>query len=503
MSGTNHLFDLFTAANPDRERIFIDLPDGTAISFGTLFDLSARMAHVLAAHGLKPGDRVAVQTEKSWQTLALYLATLRAGGVYLPLNSAYTQAEISYFLGDAEPRIFVCDPAGEAAGRAVAAGAEVETLDAEGGGSLMAAVAGAPLQHMPVPRGPGDLASILYTSGTTGRSKGAMLSHGNLAANARTLVETWRFTGDDVLLHALPIFHIHGLFVATNVALLAGACMIFLPRFDIDAVMALIPRATVLMGVPTFYNRMVTRDDLTPETCRGMRLFISGSAPLSAEVHKVFAAETGHAILERYGMTETGMNTSNPYDGERRAGTVGPPLPGVDLRIADPADGTTRKTGEIGMIEVRGPNVFSGYWRMAEKTAEEFRDGWFVTGDLGFIDDDGYVSIVGRDKDLIISGGLNVYPAEVEAAIDEIPGVAECAVIGVPHADFGEAVMAVIALRSGAKLDADTVIKTLAQGLANYKRPKRVAFVDALPRNTMGKIEKARLRETYRDSFAP
>ncbi len=496
MSGTNYLFDLFAAASPKRDSIFIDLPDGSAVSFGALFDLSARMANVLTERGLEPGDRVAVQTEKSWQTLALYLATLRVGGVYLPLNPAYTRSEIDYFLSDAEPRIFVCDPSTTRGGR-------IETLDASGGGSLMMAAAAAATDHTPVPRGRHDLASILYTSGTTGRSKGAMLSHGNLAANARTLVEYWRFTSDDILLHALPIFHIHGLFVATNVALLAGARLLFLPRFDIDAVMTLIPRATVLMGVPTFYNRMIMRDDLTPETCRTMRLFISGSAPLSAEVHKVFAAKTGHPILERYGMTETGMNTSNPYDGARRAGTVGLPLPGVDLRITNPEDGSVLETGQIGMIEVKGPNVFAGYWRMAEKTAEEFHDGWFVTGDLGFIDDEGYVSIVGRDKDLIISGGLNVYPAEVEAAIDEIPGVAECAVIGVPHDDFGEAVMAVIAPKPGATLDEATIAATLATGLANFKRPKRITFVEALPRNTMGKIEKARLRETYRDSFGP
>lgn len=502
MQSGNHLFDLFAAANPARTRVFIEHPNGTSISTGDLFGLSARLAHVLADIGVGPGDRVAVQTGKSWQTLALYLATLRAGGVYLPLNSAYTQAEIGYFLRDAEPRVFVCDPAGEAARRAAAPKVRVETLDATGGGSLMAAAATAPEDHVPVPRGPGDPASILYTSGTTGRSKGAMLSHGNLAANARTLVDFWRFTRDDILLHALPIFHIHGLFVATNVALLAEARLLFLPRFDIDALMALLPRATVLMGVPTFYNRMITRDDLTPETCRNMRLFISGSAPLSAEVHKVFEARTGHAILERYGMTETGMNTSNPYTGARRAGTVGPPLPGVDLRITDPADGRPLGTGEIGMIEVRGENVFSGYWRMPEKTAEEFHGDWFVTGDLGFIDEQGYVSIVGREKDLIITGGLNVYPAEIEAAIDEIPGVAECAVIGVPHSDFGEAVMAVVAQQPGATLTEDGIGAALAARLANFKRPKCVAFVDALPRNTMGKIEKARLRETYQGTFA-
>jgi malonyl-CoA/methylmalonyl-CoA synthetase len=377
----------------------------------------------------------------------------------------------------------------------------VATMAADGSGSLAEAAPRFPADHAPVARGATDLASILYTSGTTGRSKGAMLNHGNLASNAQTLVDYWRFSARDRLLHALPIFHIHGLFVATNVALLAGASLIFLPKFDLDRIMAELPRATVMMGVPTFYNRMITRPDLTPEACRGMRLFISGSAPLSAEVHREFAARSGHAILERYGMTETGMNTSNPHDGERRAGTVGLPLPGVDLRITDPASGRPLPVGEVGMIEVRGENVFSGYWRMPEKTLSEFRDGYFITGDMGLIDARGYVSIVGREKDLIITGGLNVYPAEVEGRIDEIPGVAECAVIGVPHPDFGEAVVAVIAPREGATLCEADIATPLGTVLARFKQPKRVIFVDALPRNTMGKIEKARLRDAWRDLF--
>ncbi|MGE0650512.1 MAG: AMP-binding protein, partial [Alphaproteobacteria bacterium] len=384
----NHLFGLFTAAIPAADKVALDLPGGETVTYGRLFDLSARFAGVLAGRGLVPGDRVAVQVEKSWQALALYLACLRAGGAFLPLNTAYTDAEIDYFLGDAAPRVFVCDSGRRDSATDIAARhgiAHVETLDAAGEGSLADAGRRAPDHHDPVARGVDDLASILYTSGTTGRSKGAMLSHGNLASNARALANAWRFTADDVLLHALPIFHIHGLFVASNVALLTGASMIFLPKFDIDRVMAEIPRATVLMGVPTFYNRMITRDDLTSELCEGMRLFISGSAPLSAETHKDFAARTGHAICERYGMTETGINTSNPYDGERRAGTVGLPLEGVALRIADPATGRTLPDGEIGMIEVKGPNVFSGYWRMPEKTATEFRDGYFVTGDMGTI----------------------------------------------------------------------------------------------------------------------
>ncbi len=495
----NHLFDLFAAAVADRDKVFIDTPGGEAVTYGALYDLSARLAGVLAARGVAAGDRVAVQVEKSWQALALYLATIRAGGVFLPLNTGYTPAEIDYFLGDAQPRLFVRDPA---RARAATTTMAIDTMDANGGGSLTADTANFPADHAPVPRGAQDLASILYTSGTTGRSKGAMLSHGNLASNARTLVAYWRFGPDDRLLHALPIFHIHGLFVATNVALLAGASLIFLAKFDLDRIMTELPRATVMMGVPTFYNRMITRPDLTPDLCRNMRLFISGSAPLSAEVHREFAARTGHAILERYGMTETGMNTSNPYDQERRAGTVGFPLPGVALRITDPASGTPLPQGEVGMIEVRGKNVFSGYWRMPEKTASEFRDGYFITGDMGVIDARGYVSIVGREKDLIITGGLNVYPAEVESRIDEIPGVAECAVIGVPHPDFGEAVVAVVTPRDGATLCEADIATPLAPILARFKQPKRVIFVAALPRNTMGKIEKARLREAYHGLFA-
>lgn len=504
MTASNHLFDLFTATVPGNDKPFIVVPGGQIVTYGALYGLAGRMANVLVARGLEPGDRIAVQTEKSWAALALYLATIAAGGVYLPLNTGYTDAEIDYFLGDAKPRIFVCDPAREPGARAMTRRhgvSHVETLDAGGTGSLTAAAAGCATAFVPVARGADDLASILYTSGTTGRSKGAMLSHANLASNARTLVDYWRFGPDDVLLHALPIFHIHGLFVATNVSLLAGASMIFLARFDIDRIMAELPNATVMMGVPTFYNRMITRPDLTPGICRNMRLFISGSAPLSAEVHREFAAHTGHAILERYGMTETGMNTSNPYDGQRRAGTVGFPLPGVGLRITDPATGEPLAIGEVGMIEVKGPNVFAGYWQMPEKTAAEFHDGYFITGDMGLIDADGYVSIVGREKDLIITGGLNVYPAEVEGCIDEVPGVAECAVIGVPHPDFGEGVVAVIAAKPGARLSDQDILRPLGTRLARFKQPKKVVFVQALPRNTMGKIEKARLRETCKDLF--
>jgi malonyl-CoA/methylmalonyl-CoA synthetase len=503
--GANFLFDLFSNAIPGRDRVFLETPKGSGVAYGGLFDLSARIAGALEARGLMPGDRVAVQVGKSPAALALYLATLRAGGVFLPLNPAYTDAELEYFLTDAAPRVFVCDPARKAGSEILAAECgvvHVETIDSAGGGSLVDAARDLPADHVPVARGGDDLASILYTSGTTGRSKGAMITHANLASNARTLVEYWHFGPGDVLLHALPIFHIHGLFVATNVALLAGASMLFLPRFDLDQVLALLPRATVMMGVPTFYGRMMGRHDLTPDLCRNMRLFISGSAPLSAELHRAFASRTGHAILERYGMTETGMNTSNPVDGERRAGTVGLPLPGIELRITDLKTGRPLPAGEVGMIEVRGPNVFAGYWRMPERTVGEFRDGFFVTGDVGMVDAQGYVAIVGRERDLIISGGLNVYPAEVEACIDEVPGVAECAVIGAPHPDLGEAVVAVVSTRDGAALDEAAVLAPLAGRLARFKQPKKVIFAERLPRNTMGKVEKAKLREVYKDTFA-
>ena len=396
----------------------------------------------------KPGDRVAAQVEKSVEAIVLYLATVRAGGVFLPLNTGYTPAEVEYFLGDAEPAVFVCDPARYASLEpiATAAGAQVLTLDADGGGSLTEAAAARPTPSRPSSASADDLAALLYTSGTTGRSKGAMLTHGNLVSNAEALRETWRYTADDVLIHALPIFHTHGLFVATNVTLFSGASMLFLPRFDVDQVFELMPRATVLMGVPTFYVRLLQDDWLTAEATAHMRLFVSGSAPLLAETHREWKARTGHAILERYGMTETNMNASNPYDGERVAGTVGFPLPG--RRDPDHRSGERRASspqGEIGMIEVRGPNVFKGYWRMPEKTAAEFRDdGFFITGDLGKFDERGYLHIVGRGKDLIITGGYNVYPKEIETEIDAIPGVVESAVIGVPHRDFGEGVTAVV-----------------------------------------------------------
>jgi malonyl-CoA/methylmalonyl-CoA synthetase len=448
---------------------------------------------------------VAVQVEKSADALLLYLGCLRVGAVFLPLNTGYTGPELAYFLGDAEPRVFVADPTAEATADGIRRGAGVAhlaTLAPGGAGSLAAAANGAKESFADAARGADDLAAILYTSGTTGRSKGAMLTHGNLASNAEALVDYWRFTKDDVLLHALPIFHTHGLFVATNVTLLSGASMILLPGFDSDETIRLLPQATAMMGVPTFYTRLLSQPDFDRDLVAHIRLFVSGSAPLSAETHKDFEARSGHAILERYGMTETNMNTSNPYDGARRAGTVGFPLPGVEVRIADRESGAALAEGEVGMIEVRGPNVFKGYWRMPEKTAAEFRDdGFFISGDLGMVDDAGYLNIVGRDKDLIISGGYNVYPAEVENALNALDGVADSAVIGAPHPDFGEAVTAVVVPGGEPRKSEREIRAALTTGLAKYKVPKRVIFVDDLPRNKMGKIEKKALRERYQNLF--
>lgn len=505
MAEANHLMDGIRDAAPAPDHVFLETPDGDALGYGEAMDRAGRLANALIGLGLEPGDRVALKVEKSVPALLLYLAVVRAGGVILPLNPAYTPAETAYFLADAEPRILICDPGAreDLEGPAAEAGVgRVECLDGEGQGEIAARAESLPPEFDDRPRGPDDLAAILYTSGTTGRAKGAMLTHDNLASNARSLVEAWKFGTDDVLLHALPIFHTHGLFVATNVTLFSGAQILFLPKFDADRVVEVLPRATVMMGVPTYYARLLANPRLTEEAARHMRLFISGSAPLSAEVHKEFHARTGHAILERYGMSETSMNTSNPYRGERRPGTVGFPLAGVEVRITDLESGRPLERGEVGMIEVRGPNVFPGYWRMPERKAEDFReDGFFITGDLGVMDMDGYLSIVGREKDLIISGGLNVYPAEVEAAIEEIDGVAECAVIGVPHDDFGEGVFAVIALKPGRELTEKDVLAALKARLAGFKRPKDVAFVPALPRNAMGKVEKAALREIYRGAF--
>jgi malonyl-CoA/methylmalonyl-CoA synthetase len=489
----------------DPARLAIETAEGERISYGELVSRAGQMANVLVARGVKVGDRVAAQTEKSVAALVLYLATVRAGAVYLPLNTAYTLNELEYFIGDAEPSLIVCDPskADGLAALAAKVGARVETLGADGRGSLTDAADAASPEFATAPRGNDDLAAILYTSGTTGRSKGAMLSHDNLASNSLTLIDYWRFTKDDVLIHALPIYHTHGLFVASNVTLFARAAMIFLPKLDPEKIINLMSRATVLMGVPTFYTRLLQSERLSHETTSKMRLFISGSAPLLADTHREWSARTGHAVLERYGMTETNMNTSNPYDGERVPGAVGLPLPGVAVRVTDPETGRELIHDAIGMIEVKGPNVFKGYWRMPEKTKAEFRDdGFFITGDLGKIDSAGYVHILGRGKDLVITGGFNVYPKEIESEIDAIPGVIESAVVGVPHVDFGEGVTAVVVADKAATVDEAAVLAALDGRLAKFKMPKRVLFVDELPRNAMGKVQKNVLRDSYAKLYA-
>lgn len=488
----------------DLDQVFAWLPDGRVLHYTDVESQSARYAHALRDLGVGIGDRVAVQVEKCAEMLMLYLGCLRAGAVFLPLNPAYTLGELEYFIGDAEPSLFVADPAVAEKIGAVQSGVgpvRVETLGAAGEGTLAALAHGAPSRFETVARDEDDLAAILYTSGTTGRSKGAMLSHGNLASNAYTLRDLWQFTADDVLLHALPIFHTHGLFVATNVTLACGGAMIFLPRFEAGAVMAALPRATVMMGVPTFYIRLLGEAGFDRDLVAHMRLFISGSAPLAPDVHREFEARTGHAILERYGMTETNMNTSNPYHGDRIPGTVGLPLPGVDIRIADPATGRELPQGEVGVVEIRGPNVFQGYWRQPEKTAAEFRDGYFISGDLGRSDLRGYVSIVGRQKDLIIAGGFNVYPAEVEEAIGELDTVREVAVIGIPHPDLGEAVVAVVVPREQGFADPATISSALSDKLARFKQPRKILFADQLPKNAMGKVQKAELRERHSALF--
>jgi malonyl-CoA/methylmalonyl-CoA synthetase len=503
---TGNLFSTIEAAATEPGAVLAELPDGSSTTYGEAFALAARFANALEASGIEPGDRVAVQVEKSWPAVVLYLGCLRAGAVYLPLNPAYTTAEVEHFLRDAEPRVLVCAPErlGPLSELAGATGvAHVETMGADGAGSLLDRALAQPVERTDAARSGSDLAAILYTSGTTGRSKGAMLTHDNLRSNAQALVECWRFTPDDVLVHALPIFHTHGLFVATNVVLLSGGSMIFQPAFDATAVLGALGRATALMGVPTFYTRLLQLPGLTREAVGGVRLFVSGSAPLLAETHAAWSERTGHAILERYGMTETNMNTSNPYDGERRPGTVGFPLPGVEIRVVDPESGRAVPTDEVGVLEVKGPNVFSGYWRQPDRTAEEFRpDGFFITGDLAAVDGDGYVRIVGRAKDLVISGGLNVYPKEVEEAIDDLPGVAESAVFGVPHPDFGEAVVAAVVPAPGAVVEEDAVLGALGDRLARFKQPKRVFVLDELPRNTMAKVQKNVLRARFRETFA-
>ncbi|WP_165645855.1 malonate--CoA ligase [Bordetella bronchiseptica] len=494
----------------DRDRVALETPT-LRYTWNDIDRASACLANLLASLKLPAGARVAVQVEKSPEALLLYLATLRAGLVYLPLNTAYREAEIEYFLGNAEPAVVVCTSANAGWVRRAAAkagSAHVYTLDEDRTGTLLQAAAAMPQRFRTVARKADDLAAILYTSGTTGRSKGAMLSHGNLASNARVLHQYWGWREDDVLLHMLPIFHVHGLFVASHGALLAGARMIWLPRLDVDQALRYLPQSTVMMGVPTYYVRLLADARFDRAACANMRLFISGSAPLLTETFTDFQARTGQTILERYGMSETVMLTSNPCrpaDGERLGGTVGKALPGVQVRVVDDA-GQALAAGEIGNVQVRGPNVFSGYWRMPEKTREEFTaDGWFKTGDVGRWGGESggravpadYLSIVGRSKDLIISGGYNVYPKEIETVIDEMQGVLESAVIGVPHPDFGEAVVAVVVPRAGAAIDVAAMQADLKSRIANFKVPKRIHVVDQLPRNTMGKVQKNVLRDAY------
>ena len=472
------------------------MPAGEDWSYERLLGAIERMAGALANLGVGVGDRVLAQVEKTPQAVALYLACLKTGAVYAPINTAYTNAEVAYFVADLEPSLFVSDGrAGVASG-----GVRVETLDASGGGSLAALGARCEPFGRTVDRAANDVASIIYTSGTTGRSKGAMLTHGNLASNADALLKCWGWRPDDVLLHALPLFHVHGLFVALHCALLAGTPMLFPPKFNLSQMLRLLPQATVLMGVPTFYTRLLGEKAFDAALCRNMRLFISGSAPLTERIFAAFERRTGLRILERYGMSETLMNTSNPLTGERVAGSVGFPLPGVEVRVTDES-GAPLPIGKVGDIQVRGPNVFRGYWRRPEKTRDEFRaDGFFVTGDIGTLDAEGRLTIVGRAKDVIISGGYNVYPKEVETALAELSGVADCAVVGVPHQDFGEAVIAVVVADdrvTQARVDA-----FLRPKLARYKQPKRVVRVAELPRNAMGKVNKNALRDANSKLFA-
>lgn len=492
---TGDLYSRFTqsfAAFADRPLIE---SDGRIWTYRDVEQAAARLSAHLRTLGVAPGERLLVQADKSVETIILYVACSRVGAIYLPLNTDYTEAELAYFVADAEPMLAVCRP--QSVGlfeRIGGKGLTVRTIET----LFSRQDAG---EAPPAPRAADDVAAILYTSGTTGKPKGAMLTNGNLVSNGDSLVDLWRFTPEDRLIHALPIFHVHGLFVAMHCAIFSGASVIFLPKFDSGAVIARMADATVLMGVPTFYTRLLADPAFARDATAGMRMFIAGSAPLSADTHRAFEQRCGHRVLERYGMTETGMLTSNPYDGERRAGSVGLLLPGVSLRLAEFESGREVPQGEVGIVEVKGPNVFKGYWRNPEKTASEFRpDGFFITGDMGRIEADGYVQLVGREKDLIITGGLNVYPAEVEAALDDREDVAESAVIGVPHPDLGEAVIAVV--KPEGPFDGRAIRAALRAQLAGFKLPKEIIAVEALPRNTMGKIQKKLLRERYADLFS-
>ena len=499
MTGRQNLYALYRDRFPaDLDTPLFYTAAGHSLSYAETEMETARLANALLALGAEPGDRVTVQVEKSVHNVWVYLACLRAGLIYHPLNPAYTAAEVGFFLSDAEPALVITGSGNISAIESVLPDCvkALLTLDADDGATLMAEAGNCSSEAPVVDREGSDTAALLYSSGTTGRPKGIMLSHDNLRANTETLVRIWGFTANDRLLHMLPIYHVHGLFVGVGCVLMSGASMVWRGGFDVEAAMQAMLESTVMMGVPTYYTRLLANPDFDAKVCRHMRLFISGSAPLLNQTFTEFEARTGHTILERYGMTETGMNTSNPLEGERRAGTVGFPLPGVDIRVVG-NDGLPVAAGETGDLQVKGPNVFSGYWRMPEKTAEDFtEDGFFNTGDQAAIDRDGYVSIVGRSKDLIITGGLNVYPKEVELVIDQMPGVTESAVIGVADGDFGESVIAVI-VAGDSELTPQAVIAHCRSQLANFKIPKRVEMVDALPRNTMGKVQKKVLRERF------
>ena len=500
----NPLYDNLFGVHTENDDPFLYLLNGKTITYKQFLATSRKMANTLVEMGLEPGDCVAIQVEKSPEMLNIYAACAQAGLVFLPLNPSYTVAELEYFIENSEARLIICDDKNREDLNTITKklGVLVETLNSNSTGSIIDKAASSPEDFQTVARSKDDLAALLYTSGTTGKSKGAMLTQTNLLSNGNTLMEEWQFSKKDVLLHALPLFHTHGLFVATNVMLSAGGSMIFLPKFDLDHIITNLPTSSAMMGVPTFYTRLISDNRFNRNLVGHMRLFISGSAPLLSETHIQFEKITGHRILERYGMTETNMNTSNPYEGERRAGTVGLPLPGVELKITDPETTKELSINEIGQIEVRGPNVFKGYWKMLEKTKAELReDGFFITGDLGKIDEDGYVHILGRDKDLIISGGYNIYPKEIEEIIDDQAGVLESAVIGVPHPDFGETPVAVVVSETENAPELETIENNLRKSLARYKHPRKLLWIDQLPRNTMGKVQKNILRKEYKNLF--
>ena len=500
ISKTNYLFDSIFGPTRNSSSTFL-INDDKKINYADFHIMINQLANVLIQKGMKPGDRVAVQAEKSNTQIALYAATIKAGGVYLPLNTGYTASELDYFIKDSSAKIIIVDKNVE---NKIVNNLDVNTvlltLNSDETGSLTNLAYEQEFFFDTIERGPDDLAAILYTSGTTGKSKGAILSHQNLLSNTKVLKDYWKFTKEDVLLHMLPIYHTHGLFVASNLLAYVGGSMIFLPKFDIEQAIKWMNKSTTMMGVPTFYTRLLSDSRFNHSLTEHMRLFISGSAPLLATTHKEFEDRTSKKILERYGMTETNMCTSNPYDNNRVAGTVGLPLPGIQLRIADDK-GNEVEQGQIGIIELKGENVFKGYWQMPDKTSESFReDGFFITGDMAKVDNNGYITIVGRDKDLIISGGLNIYPKEVETKIDELTSIEESAVFAAPHKDFGEAVVAAV-VRKNESIFEEEIINYLSDKLAKFKQPKKIIFLDSLPRNAMGKVQKAELRKKYQKLF--